>query len=619
MCGIAGFYDANASFLARKDYYEHILEEMRNRLFHRGPDEQAHLLTDHCGLAHTRLSIIDLQAGHQPMTKQRGGFSYHIVYNGEVYNTQELKDRLRKLGCEFETTSDTEVLLLSFLTFGADFVKDVDGIFAFAIYDERHDTITLFRDSFGVKPLFYTIHNGTLIFSSELKGCLAFPEVKACLNPAGLNELLSLGPARTPGSGVLEGFYELRPGTYMTYSPYGTHVTEYFHLESRPHPDSYEDTIEKTSFLVQDAIRRQMVSDVEICTFLSGGVDSSVVTAVCGASLKEQGKQLTTFSFDFTENDKYFKANSFQPSQDRPYVDQMVEFLGSDHHYLECSNLTQADYLMKSVDAHDLPCMADIDSSLLYFCSQVSQSHKVVLTGECADEVFGGYPWFHREDMLSSDTFPWTPSLEPRKALLRPEVVEALDMDDYVRRAYCQAVSEINVLPGENETETNRRRIGYLNIRFFMQTLLNRMDRTSMYSGLEARVPFADRQLVQYVFNIPWEMKAKDGLVKNILRQSAKGLLPEEILFRRKSPYPKTYHPYYEELLAGRLRETLEDSHSPLHQLLDTQAVTRFLDNPKDYGAPWYGQLMAGPQMIAYLLQIDYFMKKYQVEIHWNR
>ena len=184
-----------------------------------------------------------------------------------------------------------------------------------------------------------------------------------------------------------------------------------------------------------------------------------------------------------------------------------------------------------------------------------------------------------------------------------------------MQNAYNKAVSEINVLPEENEVETNRRRIGYLNIRFFMQTLLNRMDRTSMFSGLEARVPFADRTLVDYVFNIPWEMKAKDGLVKNMLRQASKGLLPDEILFRRKSPYPKTYNPYYENLLAGRLREVLTDSASPLHPLIDQQALQQFLNNPKDYGAPWYGQLMAGPQMIAYLLQIEYFLRKYNVSI----
>ncbi len=615
MCSISGFFDPDAAFDGNRDYYLHILDDMKQSLIHRGPDENDTLLTDHCGLAHTRLSIIDLENGHQPMSKYLAGYGYHIVYNGEVYNLDHLRRNLREHDYTPETTSDTEVLLLSFLAFGADFVKEVDGIFAFAIYDERHDTLSLFRDAFGVKPLFYTIYNGTLIFSSEPKGCLKFPGVKAVLDREGLNEILALGPARNPGSGVFKGFHELLPGTYMTCSRYGRHMTNYFHLESRPHFDSYRETVEKASFLIRDAIRRQMVSDVPVCTFLSGGVDSSVVSAVCAKELEKKGEVLTTYSFDFTENDKYFKANKFQPSQDRPFVEKMTEYLHSDHHYLECHNTTQADLLIRSVDAHDLPCMADVDSSLLYFCSEVSKSHKVVLTGECADEVFGGYPWFHREEMLNSGTFPWTPSLEPRKALLSPSLLSVLDMDAYVEESYCRAVSEINVLPGENETETNRRRIGYLNIRYFMQTLLNRMDRTSMHSGLEARVPFADRKLVDYVFNIPWEMKAKDGVVKNILRQASRGLLPDEILFRRKSPYPKTYNPYYENLLASRLREALSDTHCPLHGLVNRKALNQFLDNPKDYGKPWYGQLMAGPQMIAYLLQIDYFLRKYKVEV----
>lgn len=614
MCGISGFYDSAARFTGNANYYNHILDNMRKRLHHRGPDGDGTLLFDNCGLAHTRLSIIDLSGGSQPMSRYFDSYGYHIVYNGEIYNSGTLRKNLEERGVTPTTHSDTELLLLSFLTFGADFVRDVDGIFAFAIYDERHRTLTLFRDSFGIKPLFYTKIHNTIVFSSEPKGIFCFPEVKAVLDSSGLNEILALGPARTPGSGIFKGFHELLPGTYMTCSRHGCHTTNYYHLESHPHFDSYDTTVEKTSFLIQDAIKRQMVSDVPICTFLSGGVDSSVVSAVCASELQKKGEQLTTFSFDFTENDKYFKANSFQPSQDRPYVDKMAGYIHSEHHYLECSNTMQADLLTRSVDAHDFPCMADIDSSLLYFCQEVSQSHKVVLTGECADEVFGGYPWFHREEMLKSDTFPWTPSLEPRKKLLSEELVSELHMEDYVQNSYHNSICEINVLPEENETETNRRRIGYLNIRYFMQTLLNRMDRTSMHTGLEARVPFADRTLVDYVFNIPWEMKAKGGVVKNILRQASKGLLPDEILFRRKSPYPKTYNPYYENLLAKRLRETL-DSESPLKPFLNLAALQPFLDRPKNYGAPWYGQLMAGPQMIAYLLQIDYFLRKYHVSI----
>lgn len=615
MCSIAGFYDPSARFTAKQAEYEHILQQMGHCQAHRGPDDSGIYLADQCGLSHTRLSIIDLKNGSQPMTRSMGDYLYHIVYNGEIYNLKALRQTLFEHDVIPRTSSDTEIILLSYLTIGPEFIRQLDGIFAFAIYDERHKILTLYRDSFGVKPLFYTIHDGTLIFSSELKGLFCFPGVTARLDKNGLNEIFGLGPARTPGSGVLADIHELKPGTCMTCSNLGFTPHTYFRLTSRPHEDTYEDTIEKTRFLVTDAIRRQMVSDVPICTFLSGGVDSSLVSAVCAKELQARGQTLTTYSFDFTDNEKYFKANSFQPSMDRPYVDKMVEFLHSDHHYLECGSQVQADKLYESVDAHDLPCMADVDSSLLYFCGEAAKHHKVVLTGECADEVFGGYPWFHKESFLNCNTFPWTPDLSPRKQLLKKELLEQLDMDSYVKQAYETAVSEISILPGENTAEVNRRRIGYLNIRFFMQTLLNRMDRTSMHSGLEARVPFADRTLVDYVFNIPWEMKAKDGVVKNVLRQAARPLLPDEILFRRKSPYPKTYHPYYEKLLAGRLRAALELADCPLRELVDETAVMLFLDKTKDYGAPWYGQLMAGPQMIAYLLQVEYFLRKYQVEL----
>lgn len=615
MCSISGFYHPFADYPAKEAEYQQILEDMTKTLHHRGPDDSGLLLSKRCGLAHTRLSIIDLKNGIQPMEHTVDGFSYQIAYNGEIYNLPVLKRELLRQGYTFRTTSDTEVLLLSFLEYGPDFVRRIDGIFSFAVYDARHETVYLFRDPFGVKPLFYTFLDDTLIFSSEIKGLFCYPGVKARIDSNGLNEIFSLGPARSPGHAVFKDIEELKPGYYLSYNRYGIQYTKYWRLISRPHHDSYKETIERTRFLVTDAIKRQLVSDVPVCTFLSGGVDSSVVSAVCAGELKKQGIRLTTFSFDFLDNDKYFQSNSFQPSQDAPYVKKMVEFLGSDHHYLICSNETQADLLYESVDAHDLPCMADIDSSLLYFCKEVSKSHKVVLTGECADEVFGGYPWFHKEVFLKSNTFPWTPSLAPRKALLSAELLESLHMEDYVEKIYSHSVSEIAVLPKENETQANRRRIGYLNIRYFMQTLLNRMDRTSMHSGLEARVPFADKALVEYIFNVPWEMKAKDGVVKNVLREASRDLLPDEILFRKKSPYPKTYHPEYEALLSNRLKDVLSNTNEPLLQLVDKTKVLQFLDNPKDYGSPWYGQLMAGPQMTAYLLQISYWLKKYRVQI----
>ncbi len=612
MCGIAGFFHPEQQFTNAK--YKKILNDMKDSLSHRGPDDSGIYINDGFALAHARLSIIDLTTGHQPMTKKLYGQEYSIAYNGEIYNMKELKEDLIKKGYHFETTSDTEMILNGYLEYGTDFVKKLNGIFAFAIADSKKKQLHLFRDRAGVKPLFYSNQNGTIVFASELKALFAYG-IEAVVDKKGLNEIFSIGPAKTYGCGVYRGIDEVLPGYHITFDPQGKHMHCYWKLESHPHTDSYKKTVEKVSFLVQDAIRRQMVSDVPICTFLSGGVDSSLVSAVCAQELKKQGKQLHTFSFDFVDNDKYFKANAFQPSQDRPYVEKMVQFLDSKHHFLECDTTKQADLLTASVDAHDLPCMADVDSSMLYFCSVVKQSHKVALTGECADEIFGGYPWFHKKECFEADTFPWTMDLEARKVMLSDEFLAELHMEEYVAETYHRSVAETPRFAEDTPEEARRREISYLNLKWFMQTLLDRMDRTSMHSGLEARVPFADYKIIEYLWNVPWHMKAKDGVVKHILREAGKGFLPEEILFRKKSPYPKTYDTNYEVLLSNRLKEIIKDKDAPVLQFLDIDKVNKFLKSPSDYGKPWYGQLMAAPQMIAYMIQINYWLQKYHVKV----
>ena len=352
-----------------------------------------------------------------------------------------------------------------------------------------------------------------------------------------------------------------------------------------------------------------------MCSFLSGGVDSCIVTALASNYLNKNNCILNTFSFDFTGNDKYFKSNSFQPEQDRPYVDKMLKAYNVNHTYLFCDQRELADELYTSVDAKDLPGMADVDASLLYFCRQVKEHNKVTLTGECADEIFGGYPWFHREEFFNADTFPWSINMETRESVLKSELRDELKLKKYVKKAYKKTISDVPVLEGENDEEKRRREISYLNIKWFMTTLLDRMDRASMYSGLEARVPFADHRIIEYIFNMPWEYKCHNGVVKWLLRDSAQGILPDELLYRRKSPYPKTYNPEYEEILKHRLREVLSDSSSPLNQLVDKVKVMRLITAPSDYGKPWFGQLMAAPQMMAYLLQINYWMSKYKLSI----
>ena len=359
----------------------------------------------------------------------------------------------------------------------------------------------------------------------------------------------------------------------------------------------------------------QMLSDVPICTFLSGGIDSSLVTAVCSQELKEKGQLLSTYSFDFLGNDKNFRANAFQPSQDRPYVDLMTSHCHTRHQYLTCDNHDLYANLFKAVDARDLPCMADVESSMLYFCGLVAQNHKVTLTGECADEIFGGYPWFHKKECFDADIFPWSMDFSPRIMLLREELLELLPLEDYARAAYEKTLRECPALPGESKEEKRRREISYLNLRWFMQTLLDRMDRTSMHVGLEARVPFADHRIVEYLWNVPWDMKCKNGVVKGLLREAARGLLPDEILERKKSPYPKTYDPAYEGLLRKELLEILSDQTQPLSGLVDLKKVQNYVAKPSDYGKPFYGQLMAGPQLLAYLLQVNYWLKTYHIRL----
>ena len=615
MCGIAGFCNIKADYTTDPNRWRKILYEMRQALMHRGPDDEGEALYPEIGMAHTRLSIIDLNRGHQPITRHKFGSAYTIVYNGELYNTAELRDNLIRMGYIFKTHTDTEVILTGYMAFGSEFVKEMNGIFSFAIWDDNNKSLFLARDRFGVKPLFYTVRDNTIIFASEIKGLFVYPGVKPQLDAKGLSEVFGLGPAKSYGLGIFKNIYEVLAGNVMTFNCSGIHEEPYWSLISAPHKDTYEATVDKTSFLLNDAIKKQMISDIPICTFLSGGVDSSLITAICANELGKMDKKIETYSFDFAGNEKHFKSNSFQPSQDRPFVDVMVKHVGSKHTYLECDNLDLADNLYNAVDARDLPNMADVESSLLYFCQKVSAKTKVALTGECADEIFGGYPWFHNPEIMAANSFPWSKNMETRKLLLSDDLLASIDLDGYVQTAYEKSVAETPRLEGESKTEARRREIAYLNLKWFMVTLLDRMDRCSMYSGLEARVPFADHRIVDYIWNVPWEMKCPNGVVKGLLRDAGKGLIPDEILYRKKSPYPKTYHPDYEKLLGNRLLDILSDSNAPIRSLIDEKKVKTYLSSTSDYGKPWYGQLMAGPQLIAYMLQINYWLGKYKIEL----
>ena len=590
-----------------------MLERMRTAIAHRGHDQTGEYLRRNVGLSHTRLSIRDLAGGAQPMIRRRGEWEYGIVYNGEIYNAEELKQDLISRGCHFDTTCDTEVILHGYMEYGMKVAAMLNGIFAFAIWDEKRNTLFLCRDRLGVKPLFYSIKDDTLVFGSEPKALFAHPGIHPEADLDSFREIFGIGPARTPGCGVFRGLQEVKPGCILEYAPNRVPESPYWTLEAKPHTDDYEKTVETVSWLLRDAVKRQLVSDVPVCSFLSGGIDSSVVTAIASQELGKDGVTLHTFSFDFTHNDTCFQSNAFQPTRDRPYVDQVLALYPLEHTYLECDETTLADLLGDAVRMKDLPGMTDVDASLLYFCGLVKQHNKVALTGECADEIFGGYPWFYREDLLHTDGFPWSADFSARTALLSDEAIHELDLEEYARQKYLDSLALVPTLPGEGEEARRRREMSFLNLRWFMQTLLDRMDRTSMAWGLEARVPFADHRIVEYVYNVPWSMKYADGMEKKLLRDACRDLLPPELLYRKKSPYPKPYSPVYEALLTERFQRVLADPHAPVQRFLDRKKAERFLSQPKDYGKPWFGQLMAGPQMIAYFLQINDWMKQYGI------
>ncbi len=615
MCGIAGFCNHRKDFLPEKPYWEAVSERMRATLFRRGDDEHGVFVTSHVGLAHSRLSIRDLAKGRQPMTKFPDGAPVSIVYNGEIYNTDELSRELEAAGYRFDTTSDTEVILSAYLCWGEDFVTRLNGIFAFAIWDGRVEKLLLYRDRVGVKPLFYGFLGDAFLFGSEPKALFSYPGFSPEIDRKSLQEVLAIGPAVTPGKSVFSNVAEIKPGHFGIFSADGFSERTYWELSCVEHTDTYAQTVEKVRFLVEDAVTRQMVSDVPVCSFLSGGIDSSIVTAIAANVLAQKGKTLNTFSFDFKENDKYFQSNSFQPERDLPYVNKMLDFCATNHTYLECDEQQLFDHLFTAVDAKDAPGMTDVDASLLYFCSLVKEHNKVTLTGECADEIFGGYPWFYRKELLEKDGFPWSADVTPRTVLLSDEALRSLDLQNYSHFRYEESVARTPHLDGETPEEFNRRNISYLNIKWFMQTLLNRMDRTSMYSGLEARVPFADHRIIEYVFCVPWSMKFQNGVEKALLRDACKDLLPPELLHRKKSPYPKTYHPGYEKLLSDKLRQILDTPSSPVLPLLDRERTLRFLKSPAEYGKPWFGQLMAAPQLMAYVIQINDWLEKYGLSV----
>jgi asparagine synthase (glutamine-hydrolysing) len=611
MCGIAGWINFNRDISKEKI----IVENMTKTLSKRGPDDEGYFFSRHAALGHRRLVVVDPKGGTQPMIKTIGGNKYVIVYNGELYNTEDLRKILISEGYSFESYSDTEVLLVSYIHWGLNCVKYINGIYAFAVWNNSDNKVFMARDPLGVKPLFYTIKGNSLIFGSEIKTLLAHPYVEPIVTSEGLTEIFAMGPARGLGSGVFKDILEVPPAYYMIYDKDGLKLKEYWKLKCNIHTEDENTTADHVKSLLIDAVKRQLVADVPVCTFLSGGLDSSIISAVAAFEFKKKGLTLDTYSIDYENNDAFFESNEFEPTSDKEWALKMSKYIGSNHYNIVNSSKDLAQALVDSVRASDLPGMADIDSSLYLFCKEIRKHATVALSGECADEIFGGYPWFRRPEDIYADTFPWSKSVSARKQLLSDQL-KSLDLEGYLNEEYQKSIKQVPHLDGESKLEYRMRELFYLNMKWFMITLLNRKDRMSMSNSLEVRVPFADHRLVEYAFNIPSEIKFCNNREKGILRKALRGILPNDVIDRKKSPYPKTHNPEYTKIVQNWMTDIMNDKSSPILDLIDKNSVKTLIETGgSSFKEPWFGQLMRGPQLLAYLIQVNAWLKEYNVKL----
>ncbi|MFJ8674558.1 asparagine synthase (glutamine-hydrolyzing) [Streptomyces sp. NPDC093589] len=581
MCGITGWIAYDNDLTTQRP----TLEAMTETMTCRGPDAAGIWLDRHAAFGHRRLAVIDIDGGKQPMSVAHDGRTLIVTtYSGEVYNYRELRAELEKLGHAFRTRSDTEVVLHAYLEWGEGFVERLNGMYAFALWDPRTEELLLIRDRMGIKPLYYHPTPDGVLFGSEPKAILAHPSVRPTVDAEGLAELITF--TKTPGHAVYKGMHEVRPGHIVKVGRGRVKATRYWALEAREHTDDLDTTVAHVRELLDDIVARQLIADVPLCTLLSGGLDSSAITALAAKALAAQGRgPVRSFAVDFTGYTENFKADDLRGTPDGPYAHALAEHVRSDHNdiVLDTAALMDPGHRAAVLAARDLPNgFGDGDTSLYLLFKAVHEQSTVALSGESADEVFGGYRWFHDPETVNADTFPWiaagvsgrfTGGNATREALLDGGLLGKLDLPGYEDRRYREALAEVPYLDSDTGLQRRMREISYLHLTRFVQILLDRKDRASMAVGLEVRVPFCDHRLVDYVFNTPWSMKTFDGREKSLLRAATRDVLPDLVADRVKSPYPSTQDPRYGEALRTELKGVVADRNAPVQPLLNSVAA----------------------------------------------
>ena len=580
MCGITGW----ASFHQDARTQAPVIEAMTATLVPRGPDAGGVWLGERAAVGHRRLAVIDLAGGAQPMTDRPDMPTVVLSYSGEVYNHHELRAELRGRGHAFRTRSDTEVVLRAYVEWGEAVADRLDGMFAFAVWDERAQRLLLVRDRLGVKPLFWAPVDGGLAFASEPKALFEHPEIRPRVDADGLREAYSL--LFNTGPTVWSGVREVEPGGLLVLDRDGIRERRYWQLEAGAHTDDRDATVDRIHHLVGTAARSQLEADVPLCSLLSGGIDSTVLTALLAGELRlREGPdaRIRSYAVDYRDQAERFTGDVLRTGHDTPYAIEAGAFIGTDHStvVLDPRALLDPEHRRAVVVARDSPIgVGDMDTSLYLLFGEIRRHSTVALSGEAADEVFGGYPWFHNSTALAADTFPWLLVTGDEAAMpLNPEL--DLRIGEFRADTYRSALAAVPHLDGETPAAHRQREMQHLSLTRWLRQLLHRKDRLSMAQGLEVRVPYCDHRLVQYAFDTPWALKSFDGREKSLLRAAGAGLAPDSVLRRPKNHYPATHHPDYTRGLQDLARDAL--SVEQVRALADETRIKPCLDTPPEH------------------------------------
>jgi asparagine synthase (glutamine-hydrolysing) len=608
--GLVGWIDFGRDLSTQANVLHSMTDTMRKR----GPDAKGIWVSQSAALGHRELAATDLAGSAQPLRVEADKGTVTVAYAGEIYNSHELRREIEGLGGILKTGFDAEILLQSFLLWGSQFVNRLNGMFGFAIWDGRTRQLLLGRDRLGVKPLYYFEYPDGLLFASEPKGIMANPLFEARLDTPALPIVLQPRLA-LPGETPLIGLHEVPPAHVVTYSEAGLSRRRYWQLTSAPHHDSFDETARHVRALLEDIVSRQLTTSVPCGAMLSGGVDSTAVAALAMRVLRKEdpSRALDTFCVQFESDPAHFVPTELRPDVDAPYAAAAAEFIGSHHTTVTATMQDLLDAIPATRRARDLPGWGQFDASMYLLFQQMRRNCTVALTGEAADEVFGGYPYFFKQDLIQRNHFPWIGDGPKLSDYLSPELMAVVNPQEDERARYSQLMSNVPRLPGEDGENARMREIFFLGMSGPLAVILDRKERMSMSLGLEVRIPFCDHRLIEYMWNVPWSMKSSGG-VKGLLKASMADVLPPSTVSRKKSAYPHVQNPQYDQALIREATWIVNDKASPIAWMFDTSRLNRLIQqiSANELRSELPGGA-SGAHLLIHLVEMRSWIDDYQV------